>query len=86
MQTRKLGRNGLQVSALGLGCMGMSANAGPPGDPVEMAALIRTAVDRGVTFFDTAESYGPFAHEELVGHCHGNWVWHAAWRPARLAA
>jgi aryl-alcohol dehydrogenase-like predicted oxidoreductase len=67
MQTRKLGRDGLEVSAIGLGCMGMSANAGPPGDPVEMAALIRTAVDRGVTFFDTAESYGPFTNEELVG-------------------
>src|SRR3954469_20676607 len=67
MKTRTLGKNGLEVSALGLGCMGMSANAGPPGDPVEMAALIRTAVDRGVTFFDTAESYGPFTNEELVG-------------------
>jgi aryl-alcohol dehydrogenase-like predicted oxidoreductase len=67
MKTRKLGKSGLTVSALGLGCMGMSANAGPPGDPVEMAALIRTAVDRGVTFFDTAESYGPFTNEELVG-------------------
>jgi aryl-alcohol dehydrogenase-like predicted oxidoreductase len=67
MKTRTLGKSGLKVSALGLGCMGMSANAGPPGDPVEMAALIRTAVDRGVTFFDTAESYGPFTNEVLVG-------------------
>jgi aryl-alcohol dehydrogenase-like predicted oxidoreductase len=67
MKTRTLGNNGLEVSALGLGCMGMSANAGPPGDPVEMAALIRGAVDRGVTFFDTAESYGPFTNEVLVG-------------------
>jgi aryl-alcohol dehydrogenase-like predicted oxidoreductase len=67
MQTRTLGRSGLEVSVLGLGCMGMSANAGPPGDPIEMAALIRAAVDRGVTFFDTAESYGPFTNEELVG-------------------
>ena len=67
MQKRKLGKSGLEVSALGLGCMGMSANAGPPGDPVEMAALIRAAVDRGVTFFDTAESYGPFTNEVLVG-------------------
>jgi aryl-alcohol dehydrogenase-like predicted oxidoreductase len=67
MKTRTLGSSGLQVSALGLGCMGMSANAGPPGDPVEMVALIRSAVERGVTFFDTAESYGPFTNEELVG-------------------
>jgi len=67
MQKRKLGNSGLEVSALGLGCMGMSANAGPPGDPVEMATLIRAAVDRGVTFFDTAESYGPFTNEALVG-------------------
>ena len=67
MRTRTLGINGLEVSALGLGCMGMSANAGPPGDPIEMVALIRAAVDRGVTFFDTAESYGPFTNEELVG-------------------
>jgi aryl-alcohol dehydrogenase-like predicted oxidoreductase len=67
MKTRKLGNNGLEVSVLGFGCMGMTANAGPPGDPVEMAALIRAAVDRGVTFFDTAESYGPLTNEELVG-------------------
>ena len=67
MRTRTLGINGLEVSALGFGCMGMSANAGPPGDPIEMVALIRAAVDRGVTFFDTAESYGPFTNEELVG-------------------
>jgi aryl-alcohol dehydrogenase-like predicted oxidoreductase len=66
MKTRTLGSN-LKVSALGLGCIGMSVNAGPPGDPVEMAALIRAAVDRGVTFFDTAETYGPFVNEELVG-------------------
>jgi aryl-alcohol dehydrogenase-like predicted oxidoreductase len=67
MKTRTLGSSGLQVSALGLGCMGMSGNAGPPGDPKEMTALIRAAVDRGVTFFDTAESYGPFTNETLVG-------------------
>jgi aryl-alcohol dehydrogenase-like predicted oxidoreductase len=67
MKTRTLGNSGLTVSELGLGCMTMSANAGPPGDPVEMTALIRAAVDRGVTFFDTAESYGPFTNEELVG-------------------
>jgi len=66
MKTRTLGGD-LEVSALGLGCMGMSVNAGPPGDPVEMTALMRAAVDRGVTFFDTAEAYGPFANEELVG-------------------
>jgi len=66
MKTRTLGSD-LKVSALGLGCMGMSVNAGPPGDPVEMTALMRAAVDRGVTFFDTAEIYGPFANEELVG-------------------
>jgi len=63
---RNLGSN-LQVSALGLGCMGMSANYGPPPDRQKMIALIRTAVERGVTFFDTAESYGPFTNEELVG-------------------
>ena len=64
MKTRTLGKSGLKVSALGLGCMGMSANAGPPGDPVEMAALIRAAVDRGVTFFDTAESLRPVHERE----------------------
>lgn len=66
MKTRTLG-NDLKVSSIGLGCMGMSVNAGPPGDPVEMTTLIRSAVDRGVTFFDTAEAYGPFVNEELVG-------------------
>jgi aryl-alcohol dehydrogenase-like predicted oxidoreductase len=65
MQKRKLGN--LEVSALGLGCMGISANYGPPRDRQEMIVLIRAAVDRGVTFFDTAESYGPFTNEELVG-------------------
>ncbi|ANY78488.1 aldehyde oxidase [Microvirga ossetica] len=67
MQKRTLGRDGLEVSALGLGCMGMSANYGPPADRQEMIALIQTAVERGVTFFDTAEVYGPFTNEELVG-------------------
>jgi aryl-alcohol dehydrogenase-like predicted oxidoreductase len=67
MQKRTLGKSNLEVSALGLGCMGMSANYGPPRDRQEMIALIRAAVDRGVTFFDTAESYGPFTNEELVG-------------------
>ncbi len=67
MQKRILGKSNLEVSAIGLGCMGMSANYGPPADRREMIALIRTAVDRGVTFFDTAESYGPFTNEVLVG-------------------
>lgn len=67
MRRRKLGKSGLEVSAIGLGCMGMSANYGPPPDRQEMIALIRTAVDRGITFFDTAESYGPFTNEILVG-------------------
>ena len=67
MQTRPLGRSGLKVSALGLGCMGMSYSYGPPQDKREMAALLRLAVDRGVTFFDTAEVYGPYLNEELLG-------------------
>ena len=67
MKTRTLGRSGLTVSALGLGCMGMSMNYGPPEDKGEMIALLRSAVERGVTFFDTAEVYGPFSNEELVG-------------------
>lgn len=67
MQKRKLGNSGLEVSALGLGCMGMSFGYGPPADKREMISLIRTAVERGVTFFDTAEVYGPFINEELVG-------------------
>jgi aryl-alcohol dehydrogenase-like predicted oxidoreductase len=67
MQKRKLGKSGLEVSALGLGCMGMSVNYGPAPDKQEMIALIRAAVERGITFFDTAEGYGPFVNEELVG-------------------
>ncbi|HUL76037.1 MAG TPA: aldo/keto reductase [Vicinamibacteria bacterium] len=67
MQKRKLGSSGLEVSALGLGCMGMSFGYGPAADKQEMIRLIRTAVERGVTFFDTAEVYGPFRNEELVG-------------------
>ncbi len=67
MQKRKLGNSNLQVSAIGLGCMGMSFSYGPPKDKQEMIALIRSAVERGVTFFDTAEVYGPFTNEELVG-------------------
>jgi aryl-alcohol dehydrogenase-like predicted oxidoreductase len=67
MQTRKLGKSNLEVSALGLGCMGMSFSYGPPKDKKEMTALLQAAVERGVTFFDTAEVYGPFTNEELVG-------------------
>jgi len=67
MQKRKLGSGGLEVSALGLGCMGMSFSYGPPKDKQEMTALLRAAVERGITFFDTAEVYGPFLNEELVG-------------------
>jgi aryl-alcohol dehydrogenase-like predicted oxidoreductase len=67
MQKRKLGKSDLEVSSLGLGCMGMSFSYGPPADKQEMISLIRTAVERGVTFFDTAEVYGPFTNEELVG-------------------
>ncbi len=67
MQKRKLGNSNLEVSALGLGCMRMSTAYGPPADKWKMIALIRSAVDLGVTFFDTAEAYGPLANEELVG-------------------
>src|SRR6185503_17811870 len=67
MQKRKLGKRGPEVSALGLGCMGMSQSYGTPPDKQSMIALIRTAVDRGITFFDTAEIYGPHTNEELVG-------------------
>jgi aryl-alcohol dehydrogenase-like predicted oxidoreductase len=67
MEKRKLGRSGLEVSALGLGCMGMSFGYGPPADRQQMIALIRAAVERGVIFFDTAEAYGPYINEDLVG-------------------
>jgi predicted aldo/keto reductase-like oxidoreductase len=67
MQKRKLGNSGLEVSAIGLGCMGLSFGYGPAVEQQEGIALIRSAVERGVTFFDTAEGYGPFANEELVG-------------------
>jgi len=67
MQVRKLGQGGLEVSALGLGCMGMSHGYGPPADRQEMIGVLRAAVDRGITFFDTAEVYGPYTNEELVG-------------------
>jgi aryl-alcohol dehydrogenase-like predicted oxidoreductase len=67
MQKRRLGKSNLEVSSLGLGCMGMSFGFGPPADKKEMIALIRTAIERGVTFFDTAEVYGPFTNEELLG-------------------
>src|SRR5579862_4844426 len=67
MQKRKLGKSNLEVSAIGLGCMGMSFSYGPPKDTGEMISLLRAAVERGITFFDTAEVYGPFLNEELVG-------------------
>src|SRR6476469_9365062 len=67
LPTRTLGTSDLEVSAIGLGCMGMSFGYGPAGDKQEMISLIRAAFDRGVTFFDTAEAYGPYANEELVG-------------------
>src|SRR3982751_6654374 len=67
MKTRTLGKSGLAVSALGLGCMGMSWSYGPPKDKAEMIALLRAAVERGITFFDTAEVYGPYQNEELLG-------------------
>ncbi len=67
MQTRNLGKSNLEVSALGFGCMGMSFGYGPAGDKKEMISVIRSAVERGITFFDTAEVYGPFTNEELVG-------------------
>jgi aryl-alcohol dehydrogenase-like predicted oxidoreductase len=67
MRKRKLGNSGLEVSAIGLGCMGLSYGYGPATEKPQAMAVIRTAVERGVTFFDTAESYGPFTNEELVG-------------------
>src|SRR5437588_10083756 len=67
MQKRKRGKTNLEVSAIGLGCMGMTFAYGPPPDRQEMISLIRSAVDRGVTFFDTAEVYGPYTNEELLG-------------------
>ena len=67
MRKRTLGKSNLEVSALGLGCMGMSYGYGPAADKQEMISLIRSAVERGITFFDTAEAYGPFTNEELVG-------------------
>src|SRR5882724_11187143 len=67
MQTRKLGKSGLEVSAIGLGCMGLNYHRGPAPNRKEMIALVRAAVERGVTFFDTAEVYGPFTNEDLVG-------------------
>ncbi|MDR3618279.1 MAG: aldo/keto reductase, partial [Paludisphaera borealis] len=67
MRKRKLGNSDLEVSAIGLGCMGMSFGYGPAMDKQEAVSMIRTAVERGVTFFDTAEVYGPYTNEELVG-------------------
>nr|WP_033552345.1 aldo/keto reductase [Escherichia coli] len=70
MQKRYLGKSGLEVSALGLGCMGLSHGYGPATDTRQAIELIRAAVERGVTFFDTAEVYGPYLNEEVVGECH----------------
>src|SRR5271169_2953155 len=67
MQKRKLGKSNLEVSAIGLGCMGMSFSYGPPKDKQQMTSLLHAAVERGITFFDTAEVYGPYLNEELVG-------------------
>src|SRR3989440_10797746 len=67
MKKRRLGKSNLEVSAIGLGCMGMSFSYGPPKDKQEMISLLHAAVERGITFFDTAEVYGPFTNEELVG-------------------
>ncbi len=67
MKTRRLGKSGPEVSAIGFGCMGMSHGYGPPKNKKEMIALVHKAIDMGVTFFDTAEVYGPFTNEELVG-------------------
>src|SRR5947209_11176624 len=67
METRKLGKSGLEVSALGFGCMGLSFGYGPPVDKQDGIAILRAAVERGITFFDTAEVYGPFTNEDLVG-------------------
>ena len=71
MQKRKLGKSNLEVSALGLGCMGMSFSYGPPKDKKEMTSVLHAAVDRGITFFDTAEVYGPYLNGELVGGLYG---------------
>ena len=71
MQKRKLGKGELEVSAIGLGCMGMSFAYGPPPDKKQMIALLQSAVAQGVTFFDTAEAYGPFTNEELLGEALG---------------
>jgi aryl-alcohol dehydrogenase-like predicted oxidoreductase len=70
LRIRKLGQTGLEVSEIGFGCMGMSWSYGPPKDKGEMAKLLHAAVDRGVTFFDTAEVYGPLVNEELVSPFH----------------
>jgi aryl-alcohol dehydrogenase-like predicted oxidoreductase len=74
MQKRKL-ESGLEVSAIGLGCMGMSFSYGPPHNKLEMISLLRSAVERGITFFDTAEAYGPFTNEELVLNIHNDYCW-----------
>jgi aryl-alcohol dehydrogenase-like predicted oxidoreductase len=81
VQKRKLGKSNLEVSAVGLGCMGMSFSYGPPKDKKEMTELLHSAVERGITFFDTAEVYGPFLNEELVGE--GLRRFTAKWRSRR---
>jgi len=73
MQQRQLGKNGLTVSALGFGCMGLSHGYGPATDKQQAIALIRAAVDKGVTFFDTAEIYGPYLNEDVVGEALTRW-------------
>jgi aryl-alcohol dehydrogenase-like predicted oxidoreductase len=80
---RKLGKQGLEVSAIGLGCMGMSWSYGPPKDKKDMIALVRAAVDRGITFFDTVDVYGPLVNEELVGEAL-NSVGARSWRREAL--
>jgi Aldo/keto reductase family len=86
MERRTLGNSGLEVSALGLGCMGMNYHRGPAPDRAEMVALIRAAVERGVTFFDTAEVYGPFTNEGLVGEAPGGVRSNAAVAATSLAS
>ena len=91
MQKRYLGQSGLEVSALGLGCMGLSHGYGPATDTRQAIELIRAAVERGVTFFDTAEVYGPFLNEEVVGVAlkpprgHRHQVWFYFWRRQQAA-
>jgi aryl-alcohol dehydrogenase-like predicted oxidoreductase len=82
MQKRRLGHSNLEVSSLGLGCMGMSYGYGPAADKKDMIALIRHALDRGFTFFDTAQVYGPFTNEELVGEALAPFRRQVVWPPS----